>query len=78
MTREVLTDRKINSLKPAELGRRYDVLDALVPGFGVRVTDKGSKSYFLMGRFPSAKVKERKSDKYGFVRPSRRTIGKYK
>jgi integrase len=38
------------------------VPDAIVPGFGVRVTDKGKKSYTLTARFP------------GSANPTRRTI----
>ena len=33
-----LTDRIIKSIKPAPEGTRKQVMDALVPGFGVRVT----------------------------------------
>jgi hypothetical protein len=45
MARITLRDAKIKSLKPAAKGERYQVMDALVPGFGVRVTDKGVKTY---------------------------------
>ena len=47
---------------PEARARRYDVADAIVPGFGVRVTDKGKKSYVLTARFP------------GSANPTRRTI----
>ena len=43
MPKRTLTDRGIRSLKPAEPGKRYDKMDAVVPGLGVRVTDKGDK-----------------------------------
>jgi integrase len=46
----VLTDAFVRSLQPAPTGQRYGVADALVPGFGVRVTNKGSKSYILWKR----------------------------
>ncbi len=60
--RRNLTAKAIEALKPAPVGSRYDVADAIVPGFGVRVTDKGKKSYILTARFP------------GSANPTRRTI----
>jgi integrase len=54
MARKVLTDRKLQSLKPAPKGSRYQVMDALVPGFGIRVTDKGVKTYIFQARFPGS------------------------
>ena len=60
--RRNLTAKAIEALKPAPGGGRYDVADAIVPGFGVRVTDKGKKSYILTARFP------------GSANPTRRTI----
>ncbi len=65
MARIVLTDRKIQSLKPAASGSRYDVMDAVVPGLGVRVTDKGKVTFVLVARFP------------GSSNPTRRAIGEY-
>jgi integrase len=60
--RRNLTIKAIEALKPAPSGGRYDIADAIVPGFGVRVTDKGKKSYILTARFP------------GSSNPTRRTI----
>src|SRR6266567_3643002 len=42
-----LTDLAIRKLKPPATGRleRYD---RLIPGFGVRITDKGAKSYVFV------------------------------
>jgi integrase len=60
--RKTLTVKAIESLPAAEGGKRYDVLDAVVPGFGVRVMATGRKSYFLLARFPGQK------------NPTRRTI----
>src|ERR1700716_3434057 len=54
MAKKPLTDRKVQSLKPAAKGNRYQVMDALVPGFGVRVTDKGVKTYIFQARFPGS------------------------
>lgn len=60
--RKTLTVKGIENLPRADAGKRYDVLDALVPGFGVRVMPTGRKSYFLIARFPGQK------------NPTRRTI----
>ncbi len=62
MLRETLTVKRVDGLKPAPTGQRYDVFDSLVPGFGIRVTSTGKKSYVLVTRFPGRK------------NPTRRTI----
>ena len=51
--RAALTDEKVKNLKPAPAGRRYHVYDAdpTVPGFGVRVTERGPVSFILYTRF---------------------------
>jgi integrase len=59
-----LTDRAIAALKPAEPGKRKLVWDAVVPGFAIRVTDKGQRSFVLVARYP------------GSQNPAPRTIGK--
>jgi integrase len=59
-----LTDRKVQSLKAAPKGERYQVMDALVPGFGVRVTDGGVKTYIMQARYP------------GSSNPARRELGR--
>jgi hypothetical protein len=41
MGKTALTDRKVLSLKAAPKDTRYQVMDSVVAGFGVRVTDKG-------------------------------------
>jgi integrase len=61
--KSTLTDRKIKSLKAALKGERYQVMDALVPGFGVRVTDNGVKTYIMQARYP------------GSSNPARRELG---
>jgi integrase len=48
--KQVLTDRLLRALKPAEPGKRVVVWDAAVPSFGVRVTDTGKASFFVMRR----------------------------
>jgi len=60
-----LSPKKLESLKAAPKGERYQIMDALVPGFGVRVTDKGIKTYILQTRFP------------GSANPARREIARY-
>ena len=49
-----LTDRAIKSLQPSQEGKRRIVWDAIVPGLGVRVTDRGVKSFVLVTRYPGA------------------------
>jgi integrase len=60
-----LTDRALKALKPAAPGKRYFAWDAQVPGFGVRVTDRGSASFVLVARYPGA------------TNPAPRQIGAY-
>lgn len=52
--RKNLTPKAIEALKPAPHGQRADHMDAIVPGFGVRITDKGRKSFILLARFPGS------------------------
>jgi integrase len=61
MVEKILTPRAIAALKPAPAGKRYDRLDGIVPGLAVRVTDKGSKSYVLVVRYPGARNPTRRS-----------------
>ena len=58
-----LTDRKLQSLK--RKGKRYEVMDSDVPGFGVRVSEAGQKSFILIARYP------------GSSNPTRRALGEY-
>jgi hypothetical protein len=51
-----LTDRKLQALKPAARGKRYDLMDTDVRGFGVRVTDKGQRTFVLLTRYPAAPI----------------------
>ncbi|WP_027523243.1 site-specific integrase [Bradyrhizobium sp. Ec3.3] len=62
--RKNLTPTLITGLKQAPEGERYQVMDAQVPGFGVRVTSEGTKTFILRTRFP------------GGGSASRREIGK--
>src|SRR5947209_992798 len=65
MARVSLTDARIRVLKPAPSNQRYEVLDAIVPGLIVRVTDTGRRTLMLKTRFP------------GSGHPTRRAIGEY-
>jgi hypothetical protein len=49
-----LTDRALRGLKPAQVGARYEVIDAVKPSLSVRVTDKGAVSFVLRARFPGS------------------------
>jgi integrase len=59
MAKENLTDRRVQSLKPAAPGTRYAVSDALVPGLKVRVTavnKRGTytRTFVLFTRYPGS------------------------
>jgi integrase len=62
--RKNLTPTLIRGLKPAPAGTRYQVMDAQVPGFGVRVTDTGHRTFILRIRYHGSASS-----------PSRREIG---
>jgi integrase len=65
LPKKFLSDRTLGALRrnPPKSGRRIDVMDTAVPGFGVRVNDAGKLTFILNIRFPG--------DKH----PSRRTLG---
>jgi integrase len=48
--RRKFSDRFLKSLKPAPAGKRDTIWDAVIPSFGVRVTDKGRVSFFVQRR----------------------------
>jgi integrase len=60
-----LTDRGLRALKPAKRGKPYDVMDAVLPGLGVRVSETGRRTFVLVGRFPGSR------------NPTRRALGEY-
>ena len=60
-----LTDRTLKAMKPARLGKTYDVADAQVPGLAVRVLPSGQRTFVFVGRFP------------GKTNPTRRRLGTY-
>jgi integrase len=53
--KKTLTDRLLKSLKPAAPGKRPIIWDAVVPGFGIRNTDRGHLTFVLGARFPGTK-----------------------
>src|SRR5262249_60180519 len=52
LAKRPLTQRTIDSLKVT--GERFFVHDALVPGFAVRMTEGGYRSFVLIARFPGS------------------------
>jgi integrase len=54
--RKTLTARFIESLQP-RIDRRYEVRDILLPGFGVRVSVNGKKSWFAVARVNGRQVR---------------------
>jgi integrase len=66
MANRTLTDRFIQSCKPALAGKRLDFADAVVPGLVLRVTDRGHKSFVLRCRYP-----------LNPANPTRRALGDY-
>jgi integrase len=65
LARKRLTDRTLKALPAAKPGARYDLMDTDVPGLGVRVNDKGLKTFVLLTRYP------------GSANPTRRAVGEY-
>ena len=64
MPKRTLNDRIIKSLKPATSGR-YEIMDTVVPGHGIRLSEKGVKTCILVARYP------------GSENPTRRALGIY-
>jgi integrase len=65
MPKTTLTDRGLKAYKDAAPGKTYDRMDSQVPGLGVRVSEKGRKTFILVTRYP------------GSSNPTRRAIGEY-
>jgi integrase len=61
MPKRTLNDRLVKALKPAKAGTRYEVMDTVVPGLGVRVTDTGQRTYMLRCRFPGSRHANRRA-----------------
>ena len=65
MRQRRLSDRSLKAIKPAASGQRYDVMETELRGFGIRVTDKGQRTFILFTRYP------------GSTNPTRRALGDY-
>jgi integrase len=65
MPKKTLTDRALKALRPAPAGQRYEVMDTAVPGFGIRVTEHGQRTFILVARYPGSR------------NPTRRAVGQY-
>jgi integrase len=67
--RKVLTDKALKAIKPAPKGKRVIVADAIVPGLGIRVTERGHKTYIFGARFggPSSHFVRREIAEVGAV-----------
>jgi integrase len=63
--RRKLTDRFIESRKPAKSGDRDEYPDTIKTPMELRVTEKGAKSFVLLTRFPGSR------------NPTRRSLGRY-
>lgn len=57
---KLLSDTFIRGLKPPKPGQQALYWDTKVPGFGVRVTAGGAKSYILYSRFPPSNAPARR------------------
>jgi len=58
--RTVLTPKFIASIK-ATPGQRAEHWDAIVPSFGVRVTERGTKTFIVYRRWPGSRAPARRS-----------------
>src|SRR5262249_42355136 len=61
--KRTLTDKLLKALKPK--AERYEIMDDNTRGMGIRVTEKGVKTFILITRFP------------GHRTPTRRSLGEY-
>ena len=74
-------DAKVKGLKAAPKGKRKEYPDTGernspgVPGLVVRVTDRGTKSFVLIARYPGKRSKGEKTK--GATYPERRALGTY-
>jgi integrase len=73
MAKRHLTDRALKALKPAPTGKRLELWDSIVPGLGIRVTDRGVKTFVLLARYPGSPI----NPKTGAANPTRRALGEY-
>jgi integrase len=59
MGKRTLTDTFIRALRPAPAGKRAEFWDLRVPGFGIRVTARGTKTFVLYTRLPTTRLPAR-------------------
>jgi hypothetical protein len=59
--RKKLTDKTVSGNKAPKSGR-LEIWDKVLPGFGVRITDKGTKTYFVMYRLRGAQRRYKVGD----------------
>lgn len=52
----LLTDKTLKAMRPAPANKRAIVWDAVLPHFGVRITDKGNRSFVVVKRVKGAKA----------------------
>ena len=71
--KKVLTDRALKTLKPAPAGDRYEIWDAVVPGLGLRITDRGRRSFFVMRRRAGGELVRHTLGVYG-IYPTRTLV----
>ena len=58
--RRKLTDRFVRTIKAAPPGKRVECYDTMTPCFGVRVTDRCHRTYFLYLKWPGSKCATRR------------------
>jgi integrase len=63
VAKRTLTDRMLRALKPKR--QRYEIMDNVVRGMGIRVSESGVRTFVLITRFP------------GHRHPTRRALGEY-
>jgi integrase len=56
----LLSDTFVRGLKAAAPGQRIHYWDTKVPGFGLRITDRGAKSFILYTRYPPSRAPARR------------------
>jgi integrase len=70
MAKHYFTDRWLKSLTPAAPGKRREVWDTIIPGFGVRINDEkdharagkaGRITFILYSRYPGSRAPERRT-----------------
>src|SRR5260221_2590947 len=61
-----LTDRKIASLKPTP-GAQREYFDRALPGFGVRVSPRGKKTFILLYRNQARRLRRQTLGRYPLV-----------